>query len=523
MDRHFSPQTRVTLVNIFSRPYDNAVATARTCTSSRGIVTPEEVGKKPGLRDRIAQTIYKAGHHTTLQHAHIQFALENVSRHFIWNFLHSHPFYNSEQVSQRYVRVSPDAILHPPLQGEAAEVYEAAVQTQVAAYERLIDMLMPAVEDHYFRRFPHHRPREKGGRPQTLARRWIPRKAQEVARYVLPVATTAYLYHTVSLLTLFRYHRLSRQLDLPTETHAVVSAMVRAVLVHDPDLERLFEEPIPLEETIEYRFWEHARASNRWQRAFREEFDADLGPYTSRLVAYKADNERILAQAVRDVLGLPRAQLEDEEAIALVLDPARNPYLGESLNLTAHAKLTRTLHHPSYTFRKRLSHSADSQDQRHRLTPGSRPMMTAYLSEDPDYVTPRLILAYPQARQYFETTMDRTWEAIQRLRRLGVPDEYVSYLLPNALAVRFTESGDLLALHHKLRMRLCYNAQEEIFTASREEALQIAAVNPTIGRYLAAPCRLRYLAGRTPFCPEGDRFCGVPVWQLDVRAYERML
>ena len=519
----FFPQVKVTLVNMFSRPYDNAVATARTCYSSHGIVTAEEVGEKPELRDRIARSIYMAGHHTTLQHAHIQFALENVSRHFIWNFLHSHPFYNSEQVSQRYVRVAPDAVLHPPLQGQAKTVYAETIQAQLDAYERLIELLIPTVERYYYRRFPHHRPRAEGQRAHKLARRWIPRKAQEVARYVLPVATTAYLYHTVSLLTLLRYHRLAQQFDLPTETARVVQEMVAAVLAHDPDLEHLVEAPLPLSETLEYRFWQSAQPVNRWQRDFRREFDRELAGYTSRLVAYKQDNEAILAQAVREVLGVPRSRLSDEDAIALVLDPQHNPYLGEALNLTTHAKLTRTLHHPSYTFRKRLSHTADSQDQRHRLTPGSRPMMTAYLSEEPDYITPKLIQLAPRALVFYRETMERVWEGIRRLRALGVADEYVSYLLPNAVTIRFTESADLLALHHKLRMRLCYNAQEEIFTASREEAMQIAQVNPTIGRYLAAPCRLRYLAGRKPYCPEGERFCGVPVWQLEVETYERVL
>jgi hypothetical protein len=48
-----------------------------------------------------------------------QFTLENVSRQFIWSFLHSHPFYNSEQVSQRYVTVGPDSVTVPPLKEPA--------------------------------------------------------------------------------------------------------------------------------------------------------------------------------------------------------------------------------------------------------------------------------------------------------------------------------------------------------------------------------------------------------------------
>ena len=90
--------------------------------------------------------------------------------------------------------------------------------------------------------------------------------------------------------------------------------------------------------------------------------------------------------------------------------------------------------------------------------------------------------------------MEETWEAIGTLRARGVADEYAAYLLPNAVAIRFTESADLLNLHHKFAMRLCYNAQEEIWRASLDEALQIREVNPRIGPWLlpalhAAPPR----------------------------------
>jgi thymidylate synthase ThyX len=78
--------------------------------------------------------------------------------------------------------------------------------------------------------------------------------------------------------------------------------------------------------------------------------------------------------------------------------------------------------------------------------------------------------------------------------------------------VRFTESADLLNLRHKHAMRLCYNAQEEIWRASVEEALQIREVHPLIGSYLLPPCGLRESAATKPYCPEGDRyvFGGVP-------------
>src|SRR5881296_1708700 len=140
----------VVLVNAFARPYDNAVATARTCYSPKGIVTAEEVAglhledpdkraRAGERRDLLARDIYEAGHHTTFQHAHFQFALSNVSRQFLWSFLHAHPFYNSEQVSQRYVEVKPDSFLVPDLGGAAQSIYETAVARQMAAYRELTE------------------------------------------------------------------------------------------------------------------------------------------------------------------------------------------------------------------------------------------------------------------------------------------------------------------------------------------------------------------------------------------------
>ena len=103
--------------------------------------------------------------------------------------------------------------------------------------------------------------------------------------------------------------------------------------------------------------------------------------------------------------------------------------------------------------------------------------------------------------------------------------EYATYLLPNALAIRFNESGSLAAYNHKWIQRLCYNAQEEIFATSKEEVGQVKDVHPLIGRFLGAPCLLRHLSETKPFCPEGKRYCGVPVWKFgnNLDKYERII
>ena len=533
MRRFLSPEPEVSITNAFARPFDNAVATARTCYSGSGIVSEDKVVPSPPAdeeirrrraesRDKLAQDIYKAGHHTTLQHATFQFAVSNVSRHFIWSFLHSHPFYNSEQVSQRYVAVKEGSYAIPPLEGEALAVYNDTVSEQNRAYRELCETLIPLVEREYFVRFPAR------SRNPDPWRKEIQKKAQEIARYVLPVATFAYLYHTISGLTLLRYHRTSGQYDTPTEQRLVIQKMVDRLLEHDPAYLAILEEPIPFEQTTEHAvlgsFLEKTNGSGELlRREFLTEFDAGLEGRTSKLVDCPAGNESVLAQSVREVFGLTKGRMPDEEAIALALDPAKNSYLGETLNTTTHSKLTRALFHPHYTFRKKLSHTADSQNQRHRMTPGSRPILAAHITGDPDFIAPPIVLQDDRVHRTYAAAMERAWEGIDRLRSLGVADEFAHYLLPNAVAIRFTESTDLLNLRHKLAMRLCYNAQEEIWRASLDEALQIRDVNPLIGKYLLPPCTLRLMAKTTPLCPEGRRYCGERVWTYELEQYQRLI
>jgi thymidylate synthase ThyX len=538
-----SPRPRVQLVKAFPSPFSNVIATARTCYSSKGII-PDQL-PLPDRHRELAQDLYLAGHHTTFQHAHFEFALENVSRQFIWSFLHSHPFYNSEQVSQRYVTVKPGQYVIPELSEQAARIYLQVAEIQMTAYQHLVEKLYPLVKKEYFGRYRFR------GEATEKHRNNVRKKAMEIARYVLPVATFAYLYHTLSGLTLLRYARMCAHPDVPTEQREVVSQMVHALLDYDPEYRAVLEVPIPAEEMLETRLCQEVdEASCSRARRFILEYDETFqgggtqsfasssdetcpealpegnrtdAPVFSRLVGWSQQAEEILANAVREVLGQSRSDLCDSEAIQLALDPARNPLLGESLNLSTHSKLTRALFHPHYTFNKRISHTADSQNQRHRMTPGSRPVLATHYTGQPDVICPEILRLSSECMDLYQETMEKTWMGINQLFDLGVIPEYALYLLPNALTLRFTESADLLNLRHKHAMRLCYNAQEEIWHASLEEALQIRAIHPQIGRYLLPPCGHRSSAGTKPYCPEGERYCGIPVWKLDVKEMRRLI
>jgi hypothetical protein len=209
---------------------------------------------------------------------------------------------------------------------------------------------------------------------------------------------------------------------------------------------------------------------------------------------------------------LGRAEPTDDEAIGLALDPALNPYRLERLNVSAHAPIMRALAHAQFTFRKKLSHTADSQDQRHRTVPGSRPLLSRTVPAHVDVVEPELIREDPTCRALFREVVESQWDARARLRSEGVDPRLALYVLPNALAVRFEESGTLLDLLHKWTMRTCLNAQWEIWQASMDEIAQARSVHPKLIEHVGPPCFVRTGLAR-PRCTEGSHFCGIPVWR----------
>lgn len=470
--------------------------------------------------ERLYRDLFDAGHHTTFQHANFVFVLDGVSRLAIWSFFHHHPFYNSEQVSQRYREVSGKVMVTPELTPRQAEIYGAAMERALAGYRNLTAILTPDLTSRYAQVFPS-RFKAKGDEAERRVADAVQKKAQEVARYVLPLGTPAHLYHTINGLTLLRYYVLANQLDVPTEVRYIVNSMVAQVLERDPNFLGAPSYPLDLQilampDTLEYETLNNLQESIRStpDESFFEEFDAQLGGLDSRLASYEPQAERMLADAVRTVLGVSADSMDDRTALAAVLDPAQNKYLGHPLFLAMNSKLMQTMNHVSFTFQKRISGAEEAQNQRHRGTLSSSPVLSAHMRQDPDVIVPFDVRNNEAALEEYHATVQALWDAKNALLNDGVEPEKVLYLLPNSHNVRFYETGTLLTYYWKWVKRLCYNAQREIFDTAYQETSQVAQVLPEIGKYVSGPpCVVRSAAGNKPFCPEGERYCGVPVWR----------
>ncbi|MFA7278299.1 MAG: FAD-dependent thymidylate synthase, partial [Candidatus Gracilibacteria bacterium] len=372
------------------------------------------------------------------------------------------------------------------------------------------------------------------------------KKAIENARYVLPLGAFTTMYHTISGIVLKKYVRMSRLSDCPYEAKKIVDMMVEEVRKIDPNfIERIGDDAFDASDLMEEKIYDELMAKNVSQEkqyemnaAFREAFDADLGDKWSKLVMSDPKAEQVVADSIREVFGATPEVLSDDEAIDFAVNPAKNNYLNDTLNSWDMSPAMRALNHAQYTFKKRMTHTGDSQEQRHRTVPGSRPLLRMSHTKAPDYMIPPVFEKNPEALKIYDGIMNELWQTKNTLIEMGVSSEFACYILPNAVTLRFTQSGSLLHFMHKWRLRSCFLAQLEIYNCAVDELMQVREVHPRLGKHLGPPCFTRFqggvghikpermkeimgsdaldkslqLATTEGPCPEGPRWCGINVW-----------
>lgn len=496
-----------------------ALANFEDCVKAAAVCYNTTFPSDPVMKEKVIKTIgkqcFNGGHLTIFQHAIFHFQIKNVSRQIIWEFLHSQPFHNSSQESQRYVKLKSDAIYAfvPNFKSsEAKKIYEDAIKFGFDSYNEFNEYLLPKVMAE-MRKITKFKNMDEEKLKKQAEKRTI-----EISRYFLPIATHAQLYHTINMTTIWRLARMRNQVSCPQEAGLLIDAILAEVKAFDPrflDPEIIGElTPYKQEDALEYN---KVKSAEKFD-AFALKFDTENGERGARLIGYQQDAERILADSARIMIGVDSANLSDAETIHILMSPETNIYLMDNLRLYETVPLMRTLSMINYTFSKKLSHTADSQDQRHRTLPAARPLLVYQDTMEPDFIIPRLISGVGATEEYSQR-MQKLWDYKNKIIELGEEAGNAIMLLPNAKAIRYVKNVPLLGYMHYANIRSCYNAQEEIYWLTQAEINEIKKVHPIIGEQIGKPqCRVRYersiadgCENKMP-CPEGSRHCGNLVW-----------
>ncbi len=488
---------------------DIAITTAYQCYAP-GITKMRSRSDKRA--QRVADSTLEAGHHTTRLHAHFTWHIVGVSRNVVHEVFHSFPFYNTEQQSQRYVEAKKGSYIVPRnLDERQKEAYLSAADFTNESYFRLFDVLEPEVEKKIKAIYP-----EAGWRVEKTKEdreKKIGKLSQEIARYVLPIAQKTTFFYTLSELQLLRLFRATQMNHYSDEARYAVAKMVIEVSKNDPTILEELDQPFPGREKEKF--------SQVLKQIFSEEFDKGLREKQSVLQDSPQYLRQTLYKGVRNTLGLPECEISESEAIRLLVDPSINKYLSDVYDVGMFDPLTLVLRQASLSFATKLSHTADSQRQRHRRTPGATQPLETFYSGEHDFITPLVIKETPHVNELYEGLMRDIYKNVENLLDMGVETEDALMLLPNAHAIRVVETGDLFDWIHRWKQRLCYLAQEEIFFISVEQAEEAKKILPEAKNLFLAPCGVRQKANVRPRCPEGDRWCGQPVHNWQIEEYKK--
>ncbi len=430
-----------------------SVSSARTCYSSRGLISPEE-SLEWERTPQLLESIFKSGHHTTLQHTHFTLLISGMSRLLIWRLLHSHSFYNSEQVSQRYAK-SNLANVFIPKDGDE-QIWQDFYSRKFTEYNKLVEILTP----HIFNKLPKFKQKD------------TPKRAGELARYIFPIGLTAYLYHTVNLLTILRYINVAK--SLPEATN---EALKFAELLEE-GLLKIDNKLAPL---INFA---------KKEKAVFPDFDKnDLEKYKIKGAVFDVVGDLKKATGDRYSGILRTSQMLFDESI-----------LG------------------GFSSTMRLSLSADAQNQRHRRSLAIRPKLETDFNVD--FYIPEIIRELPEAEIIYKNSIVDSYNFFLKMReKLSFGES--AYAIPNGHLITIIERNDWSSFAHKAQMRLCLNAQEEIFNLTLDQVKKIKELEIDGNENLLPPCGLRWRDKIFPICPEGDRFCGVKVWKLNISDLKR--
>lgn len=433
------------------KPTNIAVSAARTCYFAGGLVEPLK-SEEWGAKDALLASVYEAGHHTTLQHSHFTILIDGVSRHLIWRLLHSHSYYNSEQVSQRYAKMKIESFVYP--KDADKEVWGGYYKSVFECYEKLTEALKSKFEEIL---------------PKFKKKDAI-KKAQEVARYVLPQGMGAYLYHTINLNTALRYIAFAKAMpEIMNEALEFASLLENELLKIDASLKGVIE-------------------SAKESKAVFADFD---------MATFKKERQidESLSVQIFDVINPSHYEINENYSGVLRLN---------TLSTDAAAL-------GGFSSYLKLSLSADAQNQRHRRSISVRPNLSKNYKRE--YYIPPIVEKDEKLKGVYDEAMEEAYSFFE-LQKGVVGFGDAVYALPNAHLIEIVERNDLSSFNHKAQMRLCFNAQEEIYDIVYAQAKELRRQGVRGADKLLAPCALRSKAGIYPICPEGSRFCGVKVWKI---------
>ncbi len=396
--------------------------------------------------------IFDMGHASVSEHAVFNLDISGLSRLAV-EALEHHRLASYTEKSQRYVRLEGGVVIPAEICAAGLEQrYRTLIEGLATAYRTLAAQLTEQA---------------RADASEKTKRRELESRANEDARYVLPLGTETQLGMTVNARTLelmiarFSSHTLAEVRELGSALRAATATVAPSLIRYTEPTPYFRDTPAALRSVV-------SKVVPGGQRGTADQ--------TVALRDHTCDPDRMVAAA----LLFPYAQLSVveclERARGMSVEKLNRLFASIYRSMEIWDALPRAFELVDFTFEITLSAAAFAQLKRHR--------MATVLTQDYD---PRLGRTVPEAiaraglKDMFDAQLDRAEELHQEI---GVrAPEAAAYVLTNAHRRRVLMRVNARDLGHLSRLRCDHEAQWDIRDLASEMIVQAQKVMPLAGAF----------------------------------------
>lgn len=294
---------------------------------------------------------------------------------------------------------------------------------------------------------------------RSKADSYLDKFSYELARMVLPLSAKSNSWHTINAEVLLQH----------------VKTDPREIPCHEDFIKQSFEKIIRQAPSL-HPYFESAQASTKEDFFFTTSELPERHSFSTNL-------------------------FNDAESIKNLLD--KNPYVSSISSLS---KLGRLLNQKYVSGRYKMSVSCLVQVIRHR------PIKSTYYFSDEDFYIDDFLAKSPTYLEWLDYIKD--------ISTTTKHDPLKFYFKPMGSMVVLDYDIPVFPLINFSKKRLCFNAQKEIYLFAEDLVENLynswdsssALCRDDIDKLFNTPCYHNFRNDIKPTCPEGPRYCRVPVW-----------
>ncbi len=498
-------------IEVVVEPDIELISDASHLEDMAAISTKTTIQRKPAkevsneLKKKLVINTAKAGHLTVFMNDNIIFSLYGLSRQATTTIHYLLEHYNTSQSSDRYNYLGEKSegtrkprVSLPPQMTKHEDILKPYFLEMWENYQEMLKIL----QDYIYGKIKNS-PNPKYNVNDEKLRKIAKKTATQYARIVFPAASSSSMIFSLNIIELARLYIISKKIDFGDEFSSLVDAMYSKVKPYVPNFNEIVEKE--LKNIMSFDILENKINP-------LEDYKKEFSKMAENVIVNPMSEKELLSRLDTAFFSIHGRHLNISELVDEIIK-----FYSTSFGLQNVSPTLKSLESIHFTFAEEMTQYEFEQSVRHRKVRHFTNLFLPAMSEEPDFVIPKLISGIPTAVNLLNKSMKRAWEVRKELLERGEKLSNILSVLPRGIKYRVVKTSDLKNYLHESLLRLCMNAQQEINYHKYMEMKKLNELYPSLKGIFAPRCVYRRILGLTPYCPEMSengigRWCGYPMW-----------